>query len=66
MFASVSLDGFKPYSILDEQDYEFIQIPLHDGKMPETFDFKVTADDNMFNDESLKIFNRFLRMSLMN
>ena len=59
MFASISFDGLIPYSVL-EANQKYIQIPLQNGKMTETFNFTVSSEDNAFSGDDLEILNDFL------
>lgn len=59
MYISLSFDGRIPFSI-DESNHKIIEIPLNDGKLPDTFHFRIDKNDNAFKDEDLNILNEFL------
>ena len=59
MFVSLSFDGKIPYSI-SQSDHNVIEIPIENGKLPETLSFQIDSKNNFFTNDNLEILNQFL------
>ncbi|MGB4985339.1 MAG: hypothetical protein WBO70_06160 [Erysipelotrichaceae bacterium] len=58
-FVSVSFDGLIPYSTVGSKQ-KLVKIPLENGKLPSSYTFTISSNDNAFTGKDLEVLNNFL------